>query len=186
MTESWDLTASVRIAAAPPVIYELVSDLTRTEQLSPECLRSAWTAGPPGDVGARFTSYNRDGDFAWISESEVIAAVPNRRFGFTVLVVRSAEPSHGRPWVSRDEPGEVSWLFTVEHDERGCVLTQRHVMRSFSSLFKALLSKSEPSDRPALLRGRKDDIKQGMETTLARIKEIAEQESRADEISDDH
>jgi hypothetical protein len=54
-------SASIDIAAAPERVYELVSDITRMGEWSPECRRCTWIRGASGpQVGARFIARNND------------------------------------------------------------------------------------------------------------------------------
>ena len=58
--------ASVRVAAAPEKVYELVSDVTRMGEWSPETTSAEWIDGATGPaVGARFKGRNRNGVARW-------------------------------------------------------------------------------------------------------------------------
>ena len=51
---------SVDIAAPPERVYELVSDIRRMGEWSPECKRCSWARGATGPaVGARFKARNQ-------------------------------------------------------------------------------------------------------------------------------
>ena len=51
---------SIEIAAPPERVYELVADITRMGDWSPECYHCEWTKGATGPaVGARFKAKNK-------------------------------------------------------------------------------------------------------------------------------
>ena len=59
-------SASIEIRAAPEIVWELVADITRMGEWSPECRRAEWEDGATGPaVGAHFHGYNRAGSFEW-------------------------------------------------------------------------------------------------------------------------
>ena len=71
--------------ATPEQIWNLVSDVTRTGEWSPENTGSRWRGGATGPaVGARFQGTNRNGVFIWRTTALVIAADRGRRFAFDV------------------------------------------------------------------------------------------------------
>src|SRR5262249_57711513 len=53
--------ASIDIDAAPEAVYDLVSDLRRVGEWSPECYRCEWIQGDCPVVGAEFKGHNRIG-----------------------------------------------------------------------------------------------------------------------------
>ena len=54
--------ARIEIEAAPLTVYELVSDITRMGEWSPECYRCEWLDGATTAApGARFRGHNRLG-----------------------------------------------------------------------------------------------------------------------------
>ncbi|MEU5847933.1 MULTISPECIES: SRPBCC family protein [Saccharopolyspora] len=172
---SWELAVSVAVDASPGRVYGLVSDITRMGEWSPECVGGAWVTGTAGEVGARFHGYNRDGDAAWTSESEVIAASNPRSFGFSVLRFRGGGPEDNAEWSpDGNQVGDMTWTFDIEENGGGCVLTQRHVMRAITPFYRALLERVPESERPAHVQNRKEHLQEAMATTLNRIKAKAE------------
>jgi polyketide cyclase/dehydrase/lipid transport protein len=79
-------SASVVIGGVEPATaWDLISDVTRTGEWSPENTGGRWLGGATGPVeGARFVGHNRNGVFRWWTTGRVIAAVPGRRFAFDV------------------------------------------------------------------------------------------------------
>lgn len=77
--------ATVHIEASADVIYDLVSDVTRMGEWSPECIEAKWLNGAVGpSVGAEFRGKNRYGLARWSTKPRVVAAERGREFGFVV------------------------------------------------------------------------------------------------------
>jgi uncharacterized protein YndB with AHSA1/START domain len=145
-------SASTRIAAPPERVWELVADVTRTGEWSPECYRCEWLSAPPGPrVGARFRGHNRLGPFRWSLNCVVTACTPGREFAFAT-VVGSNEATRWRYLLSPAEGGtEVVQSFEW--------IREFWLLRPFAVLLKA-------RRQAALIAG--------MQTTLARLKRAAE------------
>jgi uncharacterized protein YndB with AHSA1/START domain len=147
---------SIDIAAPPEKVYDLVSDITRMGEWSPECYRCEWTKGATGPaVGARFKAKNKGGRGpSWFNTPEVTAAEPGREFAF----------NRSGPGV-----GSYTWRYVLEPIPTGTKLTE-----SFDAdrpLGKAMtwitMKWTGSADRDA-------DLHEGMVTTLSRIKAAAE------------
>ena len=75
--------ASVHIDAPPEFAYDLVSDVTRMGEWSPETYRCKWLRGASGPaIGARFEGYNRRGRARWSNTLEVLVADRGQEFAF--------------------------------------------------------------------------------------------------------
>lgn len=169
-TTSWELTASITVDASPWHVYDLISDITRMGEWSPECLGGAWVSGTAGEAGARFQGYNQDGPAAWTSESQVIEAAKPHRFGFSVLRFRPGGPGDSGDWVGGSEVGDMTWTFEIASNGSGCVLTQHHALRAISPFYRSILEQTPEDERSAALRSRKEHLQGAMKTTLERIK----------------
>ena len=128
-------SVTTEIEAPPQRVYDLVSDIPRMGDWSPECRHCAWTGGATGPaVGARFKARNkgRRGP-AWFNTPVVTVAEPGREFAF-----------------NRNGPGvgSYTWRYVLEPTR----LTERW---------------TGSGDRDA-------DLREGMQTTLTRIKAAAE------------
>lgn len=147
---------SIDIAAPPERVYELVSDITRMGEWSPECYRCEWTKGATGPaVGARFKAKNKGGRGpSWSNTPVVTAAEPGREFAF-----------------NRSGPGIGSYTFryVMEPTPTGTKVTESFVAER--PLGKAMtwvtMKWTGSTDRDA-------DIHEGMRTTIERIKLAAE------------
>jgi hypothetical protein len=77
--------ASTHVDASPTVLYDVVSDVRRMGEWSPECRRCEWIDGATGPaVGARFKGSNRRGVARWSTKPRVVAADPGREFAFVI------------------------------------------------------------------------------------------------------
>ena len=56
--------ASLEINAAPETVYDLVSNLARMGEWSPENIGGEWQGGGSGKAGDRFLGHNRAGERA--------------------------------------------------------------------------------------------------------------------------
>ena len=104
------VSVSTRIAADPMRVWQLVSDLPRMGEWSPETDKVTWKGGATGPaVGARFVGRNRNGVRRWSTHGVVKVAEPGRELSFDISFV-------GFP-VSR-------WTYRIEPDGDGCVVTE--------------------------------------------------------------
>jgi Polyketide cyclase / dehydrase and lipid transport len=72
-----------RVDASPEVIYDLVTDVTRMGEWSPECVGCEWIDGANGPVpGARFRGRNRHRLARWSTRSRVLMAHRPGEFTF--------------------------------------------------------------------------------------------------------
>jgi hypothetical protein len=89
---------------APEQVWNLVSDVTRTGDWSPENTGSRWRGGATGPaVGARFQGTNRNGIFYWRTTAVVLAADTGRRFAFDVSAI--GVPISRWDWTMEPAPG---------------------------------------------------------------------------------
>src|SRR5262249_8318517 len=76
--------ASIEINASPEVVYDLVSDLPRMGEWSPENTGGEWQGGGSGKVGDHFIGHNRAGERTWSAPVMVTQAERGRCFEFAV------------------------------------------------------------------------------------------------------
>ncbi len=100
-----DLTLTRRawINAGPGDLYDLISDVSRIGDWSPnaDAVHYDQDAGPW--VGAWFSGRNRKGGKEWTTRSQIVAAEPGQRFAFTVAA-RRTELSDGSGYSPPREP----------------------------------------------------------------------------------
>lgn len=80
-----DVVGSARIAAPAGELYDLVTDVRRMGDWSPENIGGRWLEGASGPaVGAKFSGANRRGWRRWSTTCTVVAAEAGQRFAFDV------------------------------------------------------------------------------------------------------
>jgi hypothetical protein len=85
----WWLTKgseAIVIDTTPHAVYELVADLPRMGEWSPECVKVEWQEGATGPaVGSQFLGHNRTGPgkrIKWSRRGRVVSAEPGEEFAF--------------------------------------------------------------------------------------------------------
>jgi len=79
------VTVERTISASPEALYDVVADVTRIGELSPECTRGEWVGKADGpEVGARFKGTNELGTTSWATKPRVTAAERGKVFEFKV------------------------------------------------------------------------------------------------------
>lgn len=93
---------TIHIAATPEVIYDLVSDVTRMGEWSPECTKAEWLNGATGpSVGAKFRGRNRHGLMRWTTTPRIVVAEPGREFSFVAPDILGYDTAR---WTYRFDP----------------------------------------------------------------------------------
>ncbi len=152
----WWLTQDSRetvVDAAPERIYDLVADLPRMGEWSPECRRVEWESGSNGPVeGATFVGHNRGGPaglMKWSRRGRVLTADRGREFAFVT-----------------EEGGHEStvWRYRFEGAGGGTRVTESYEVKRIPAWARVV-------DIPT---NRARELQEAMEQTLARLKEAAE------------
>jgi Polyketide cyclase / dehydrase and lipid transport len=154
MSRAVPLAVSVTrvIEASPEVVYDLVSDVTRMGDYSPENTGAAWLDGAAGPaVGARFKGTNRLGSNSWSTKPTITAADRGRRFEFVVPGARGA-----------------TWTYTFDPVAGGVTESMRQDRPSIF-LVRFLQRRAGVTDRAANLHA-------SMTTTLERVAAVAERQ----------
>jgi uncharacterized protein YndB with AHSA1/START domain len=113
-------SSTLEIEASPERLYEMVSDVTRMGEWSPETRRCEWLGDATGPaVGARFKGVNQIGNRKWGIVSVVTQADPGRVFAFDA----TAGPIRYATWTYTFEPTDTGTLVTEScADHRGFLL----------------------------------------------------------------
>lgn len=77
-----ELQATIDIAAPPEKVWEIISDLKRMGEWSPQC-RKMRVSGPVGH-GTKTFNINRRGFMFWPTTSKVVAFEPNKQLAFRI------------------------------------------------------------------------------------------------------
>jgi hypothetical protein len=147
-------SVTVRMAASPEVVWDLVSDVTRIGEFSPETFEARWTRGSTApEVGAYFKGHvrrNGIGPVYW-TLCRVTECVRERDFGF-VVEMGGQDLNH--------------WRYQLRPVDGGTEVTESFELPATGllRLYWAILGP---------LRGRTNE--RGMRQTLERIRAIAEQ-----------
>ncbi|MGV0716147.1 SRPBCC family protein [Mycolicibacterium sp. XJ662] len=145
------LQAQIDINAPVSKVWELVSDLRKMPQWSPQCRRMIPLGGPPRQ-GSRTININRRNMLFWPTTSRITEFVPEKKLAFRV-----------------NENGSV-WTFELEPTDTGTRLMQaRHAEHGVKPISTKLVN--------AFMGGVESfehELVDGMNQTLARIKAAAE------------
>lgn len=148
-------SVSRHVDADPAVVWDLVSDVTRTPEYSRQVVDVVWLDGVAGpQVGARFRARNRQRWFTWSNRPVVTVAEPGRAFAF-----------------SRTERGggTMQWRWDVEASDGGSEVTLSYEVLDPVPVGLHMVLK--------LLLGVPDleaDLNENMRQSLDRIAAIAE------------
>jgi hypothetical protein len=142
------------IDASPEWLYDLVSDVPRTPEWSPEVIACQWLDGAAGPApGARFTARNKKKWFAWSNRPVVETAERGREFA-----------------IARTEPGggTIRWYYRFGPVGGGTETALGYqvlkpVPRTLHVILRTLLG----------VRDLRADLHQNMAASLGRIAEIA-------------
>jgi hypothetical protein len=144
---------SVVIEALAERIYELVADLPRMGDWSPECRQVEWLDGSTGPgEGATFIGHNQGGPrglMKWSRRGRVLTADPGREFAFVT-----------------EEGGRQSteWRYRLEPAEGGTRVTESYTVRWIPTWARIV---DVPTNRARELRG-------AMRHTLELLRRAAE------------
>lgn len=145
---------SIEIAALPEVVYEVIADVTRIGELSPECRRADWLdARFQPTVGTRFKGHNSWFGFRWARTCEITTAEPGREFAFETL----------KGWGFKNDV--TKWRYRFERVPDGTRVTESYELVEATLLIRLF----------EVASGRSRGIVRGMRTTLQRLKVVAEQ-----------
>ena len=161
------LTAAAEevVAAWPELVWDLVADVTRVHEWSPECNRAAWL-GEPGrpQPGARFTGHNR---------------LPNGFEYKVTCVVTEADRPRAFAWAVLDDSGDParpssSWQYRIDPlPGGGSRVRQRFTHRPGASYLRAAAAQA-PDRAAEITAARRDGLRANMTATLRAMKAAAE------------
>ena len=149
------LTATIEVAASPDQVWNVVSDVRRTGEWSPECSRVLPLSRLR--VGALLVGVNRRNRVRWVTLSRVISFLPGKEIGWVVLTNRA------------------EWRYQLQRTATGTLIVHTRRTPRGEGRFAVLFTR-------ALLGGQAghdDELEQGMYHGLQRIKAIVEASSRA-------
>jgi len=150
MNQPLPISASVELAAAPETVWEVVSDVSRMSDWSPECRKIVVLGSPKQGVGTKFIGLNRRGWAVWPTTSKVV------RF----------EPGKAVAWRTRESG--ATWSYEIAPTGSGTSLTGRRELPSYTigtKLMAPLIGGAGGHDQ---------ELADGIRTTLERIRDHVE------------
>lgn len=145
------LQAHIDINAPVSKVWEVISDLRRMPEWSPQCRRMIVLGGPPR-AGSRTINLNRRGLMFWPTTSRITEFVPEKKLAFQVN-------ENGTVWSYELEPTDTGTrVVETRHAENG-------VKPISTKLTNAFMGGVESFER---------ELVDGMNQSLARIKAAAE------------
>jgi uncharacterized protein YndB with AHSA1/START domain len=150
---SQTVSVSRDVAAPTERVWDLVSDLTRMGEWSPENTGGTWVKGAAAPAtGARFRGTNAHGKKSWVTNVVVDTCEPGRQFSFEVTAAGFK--------VAR-------WSYEIEPTDIGSRVTETWTDRR-NPLARTLGKPASGTAHDA------DQTRAGMETTLERLAQVAE------------
>ena len=151
MPQPLPISASIEIDASPARVWDVVGDVTRMPEWSPELRRLKLVGRGPARVGSTLLSLNRRGWAAWPTTSRITRLEPGRAVA----------------WRTRESG--ATWTYELEGTGSGTRLTGRRDLAAFS-LGTTVLG-------PVIggAAGHDAELSAGIVTTLSRIKDTVEQ-----------
>ena len=157
---------SLHIEASPQCLYDVVADVTRIGERSPECHTAQWLPGlPPHAVGARFRGYNKKGLIRWSRVCEVITANPGHAFAYRTIPER----------VDLSRRDSTTWTYLFTPEATGTRVTHSYdvtlpPLRAFIALYRRVMPQHF-------------DMRPAMTDNLTALKQIAEHQNAAHRLT---
>ena len=143
----------LQINAPAELIYNLIADLPRMGEWSPECYKSSWLDGATGAApGVRVRGTNKWRGMRWSRTAEIIVAEPGREFAFQTIPTL----------LFRDS---TVWRYRLESNDGGGTLVTESFALTQAWLPIRLLEEKG---------GRLEETPKNMRLTLERLKVHAE------------
>lgn len=151
-----NLEVSIEISASPSRVWEVVSDLARMPEWSPQTRKSI-IRGRPIRVGSSMINVNRRGVQVWATRSEVVAFEPAKRVA----------------WRMKDNHAVWSFdLVAMDDDTRTRLVERRDVSDGTTRVSRALIDKFLGGEESF-----EKELTTGMRQTLQRIRLAVESHS---------
>jgi len=151
---------TIEIHASPTAVYDLVSDIHRMGEWSPECHACEWIGSTTtAAVGAHFKGSNRRGLARWSTKPRIVVVDPGREFAFVT--------GH----LGRDM---TRWSYRFEANPDATRVTESfEMLRTMPWYFRL-------ADRLLMgVQDRRSDLEANMTETLRRLKTGAEHSTAA-------
>ena len=148
-----ELEEQIEIAVPPAQVWELVGDVRRIPEWSPQVTSTRLREGFDRiEVGAEFTNRNAEGELAWTTHGRIVRHEPEQCLAFRI------------------EENWLVWSFELTPTPAGTLLTERRESPEGISQLSIDFADKYLGGEAAFT----DLMRQGVRETLARIKEAAE------------
>lgn len=149
--------AQIYIEAPPENVYEIISDVTRVAEWSPECRRCEWLDGATGPaVGVRFRGRNRRGWIRWTMPCRITDVESGTLFAFETAP----------PFPFKNRGPQTRWRYRLEPANGGTLLTESFEVLWYTSFITQVFFGGRAS--------RLAQLEESVRGSLARIKVVAE------------
>lgn len=153
MHEVPPLETAIEIAAPPERVWDLIADVRRMSEWSPQVDSTRLRSGfDEVGLGTRFTNRNSLGELVWTTHAEVVRFAPAAELAFRV------------------EENWVVWSFSLEPSGAGTRVTQRRRAPDGISQLSYDLTEGFMGGQEAFT----ESLRAGMASTLAALKQAAE------------
>lgn len=152
------------MACSPQQAWDLITDVTRIGEFSPECTDAWWVSGyPTRAVGARFEGHNRSADGAeeWIRPCDVTAWDEPRHFAWVVGDRYDGSPA-------------TRWSYTLEPDGADVVVRHSFAHDPQGQTGVRIAVAADPDRAGLVIETRRRHLLEGMTRTLERMRAILE------------
>jgi uncharacterized protein YndB with AHSA1/START domain len=150
---------TVTVAAPVEALWDMVADVTRMGEWSPECYSCRWIGKHDEPVvGARFVGFNKRGWARWFTTNEV------------------EEADRGHAFAFRTRETGVRWGYRLEPDGEGTRLTETRDLTGARTWLVRLAGPFVGG-----MDGHADELRAGMRETVERLKAAAESARAASE-----
>ncbi len=157
------LTEHVEVQATARAAYDLVTDVTRIGELSPECVKAEWV-GEGVFEGTNRLAFGDD-EYLWVRPCTVVADEPPHHWAYVVGDRYDATPATRWDW-RFEQTGAATTRVTQ---------TFTHLRQGLSGLRSQ--ADADPANAAAVVAARTEVLRQGMRETLARLRDALQSTS---------
>jgi uncharacterized protein YndB with AHSA1/START domain len=160
---AFEVEATVRIDAPAEKVWDLITDVSRMREFSPEVIKAEWVEGGPHApvTGARFAGTNQLGNFEWTRMCTIVDAVPSKVFSYVVGDRFDGSPS-------------ATWTFDLTEEGQSTTVRQTFAHVPSGKSGTRLLADADPDNAEKVIDTRRKALERGMRVTLEAIKDAIE------------
>ncbi|HUK69337.1 MAG TPA: SRPBCC family protein [Streptosporangiaceae bacterium] len=166
------IAVEVTVAAEPGLVWDLLADVGRVGEWSPECDRASWLGlGGAPRAGARFSGHNRLGAWEWTVTCVVTEAERPRVFAWVVLYGEEGAGHDPGEWTER---ASSFWRYDLDPGAAGgTVVRESFTHGPGGSGLRTAVARA-PDKADLIVSRRREQLRSNMLETLAGMKAAAE------------